>query len=284
MNRSVFAFSVAAFGCAALPVSAAITADGQYDADYGTILFTQDTPTGFGDNSDASTQFANGSEIDGVFATVQDGNLNLLVTGNLETNFNRLVLYFDSESGGQGTLAADTGGGFNDYSGIVFDTGFTADYGLILNGGNDPIEYFLDFADVGTSSTFLGGSGAGNTTISGSNGINVGVNQSNVLGVTDSATAGAGSVTTGLEFVIPLSVIGSPTDSISIAGFVAGGNFLSNQVIGGVGGAGNLGNDPVADFSQISGDQFVTVAVPEPASLALIGLGGALMLGRRRKA
>ncbi len=265
------------------PANAAVVIDGALGSDsYGGILFFQDTATGFGDNTDNSTNAANGSEIDGVYGVIDGGNLNILVTGNIETNFNRLVLYIDSIAGGQTTLNGGTGGGFNDYSGLVFDSGFSADFALILNGGGGPVEYYLDFGVVGSSSTFLGGSGVGSTTIAGSNGINVGIDQSNVSGVTGASIVGANLVTTGMEFAIPLSVIGSPTGDIRLAGFVAGGGFLSNQLIGGVGGAGNLGNSP--DLSSIAGNQFITITgpapVPEPISIALIGLGSMIMLFR----
>jgi len=264
--------------------AAAVVVDGTLGADtYGPILFTQDTQTGFGDNTDATVGMANGSEIDGVYGVVSGGNLNVLVTGNVQTNFNRLVLYIDSVAGGQTTLDATTGGPFDAYNGIIFDTGFGADYGLVLNGGNDPAEYFLDFGTIGTASDYLGTTGPGNTTLAGSNGVNVGINQSNILGVTDASVAGAGAVTTGLEFAIPLSVIGSPTGPIQLAGFIAGGDFLSNQVIGGVGGLDNLGTSP--DFSSIAGNQFVTVAIPEPSSFAIMLIGaGAATFYRRRKA
>jgi hypothetical protein len=283
MKKIMFAVLATVVGLSGTTASAAVVTDGSLGADtYGAILFTQDTPTGFGDNSDATANVANGSEIDGVYGVIDGGNLNVLVTGNAETNFNRLVLYIDSVTGGQTTLDGTTGGAFNDYSGTIFDTGFAADYGLILNGGGGPPNYFLDFGVIGSSSTFLGDSGAGNTMLAGSNGVNVGINQSNILGVTDSSAAGAGLVTTGLEFSIPLSVIGSPTGDIRLAGFIAGGGFVSNQVIGGVGGLGNVGNNP--DFSGIAGNQFVTIAaVPEPSSLALMVLGGGLVAARRRR-
>ena len=266
----------------------AVTLDGQLDTDYGTALFVQDTPTGFGDNTNAGAVAANGSEIDGLYAFNDGTNLNVLATGNLETNFNRLALFFDTGAGGQNVLDGSTtdtssgGGSLNDFNGITFDTGFEADYFLQYNGGNAPEEFFLDYADIGGTGIFLGGSTPGSPLVNGSNGINVTLDNSNIAGVTDTSAAGAAAVTTGVEFVIPLSELGNPTGDISLAGFISGGSFLSNQVIGGVGGAGNLGNNPVADFSAIAGDQFVTVPVPEPANLALVALGGAALLGRRR--
>lgn len=275
------------------PAASAQVIDGSVDASYGPALFVQDTPTGFGDNTNPDPLVAGGSEIDGVFANVSGGNLNLLVTGNVETNFNRLVLFVNSVAGGDnvvGTTTTASAGSLNDFNGLTFDTGFGADFFLVVNGGNNPnVEFFADFAQIGTSGSFIGQTTAGSQTATFSNGIQFGVDNSNVAGVTAGdapvpSVAGAGAVTTGLEFAIPLSVIGNPTGPIQVAGFISGGNFLSNQVIGGVGGAGNLGNNPLPDFSQIAGDQFVTVPndIPEPTSLAAIGLGSLALLRRRR--
>src|SRR6266480_1984049 len=75
--------------------------DGTKDVAYGAAVSVQDTATGFGDNTDATTNVANGSELDAAYFTISGGNLNLILTGNLETNFNRLYLIFDTVGGGQ---------------------------------------------------------------------------------------------------------------------------------------------------------------------------------------
>ena len=69
--------------------------------------------------------------------------------------------------------------------------------------------------------------------------------------------------------------------SVGVSVFISNdaGGFVSNQVLGGIGGADNLGNG--IDFNNIDGDQFFTV-VPAPASAALIGLGGLVATRRRR--
>ena len=78
----------------------------------------------------------------------------------------------------------------------------------------------------------------------------------------------AAAVATGFEFSIPLSVLGNPTDDIDVVAFISGGNFLSNQVSGdGANGVDNLGTASGVNFDTIGGDQFVTVAIPEPATL-----------------
>jgi hypothetical protein len=89
------------------------------------------------------------------------------------------------------------------------------------------------------------------------------VNNSNLLGVTDASTAGASSVTTGLEFSIRLDEAGwDGVSPIKIVAFINGQNhdFMSNQVLGGLPAAqGNLADPRVVDFSAIAGNQFITV-------------------------
>ena len=63
---------------------------------------------GFGDNTDPSPETANGSEINGLYATTDGDFLYLLVTGNLETNFTKLDIFFDIiPNRGQNTLIWD---------------------------------------------------------------------------------------------------------------------------------------------------------------------------------
>ena len=285
--------SIALAAAAALACSSAafgVEIDGDLEADYGTILFTQDTATGFGDNVDPSPERSvAGSEIDGVYATIFDDNLNILVTGNLESNFNKLFLFLDTGTGGQNTLSDDPAvnptsdfGILQTLGGLTFDDGFEADYFVNFRTGNDPIESFVNVGPLGQgeADAFDGGAGLLRTL---SNGAVATIDQSNIAGVTDTTTAGADAVTTGFEIAIPLSELGDPS-LVNIAGFISngGGDFLSNQVIGGLGGAGNLGAPGDVDFGDIAGQQFVTVVVPEPATgLAVLGLGGLTLLRRR---
>ncbi len=291
----------------ALPASAAITVDGVRDVDYGAPLAVQGVGTEFGNNTDASVDFADGSELNVAYGVVQGGNLHLFLAGNLQTNFNKLEIFVDSVSGGQNTLLGNNpdvdfnglnrmgeliggDGSFGpDGAGLTFDTGFDADYYLTATGGNDPIEHFASFAELltagGGTGSFIGG-GPGNL-ITGSNGILIGFDNSNTLGVGafgDPNDSDPATVTTGIEVLIPLSVIGNPTGDIRVSAFINGGghDFLSNQVLGAVD-SGNLGEPRSVDFNNITGDQFFTVVIPEPASLALIGLGGLMLMARRRK-
>ena len=132
--------------------------DGSLGSDnYGPALSVQNTNTGFGDGSileDAiQTQgiFGGGSEINQFFANIENGRLNMLVTGNLEENFNKLSFFFDTRAGGHNTLDGSTlptgvdgfccgglnttGGALQRMDGLTFDAGFEADYFLTVTHG-----------------------------------------------------------------------------------------------------------------------------------------------------
>lgn len=270
------------------------TIDGTVDGSYGAAIAVQDTATGFGDSNLGQIDYANGSELDGMFAYVGGGNLYLTLTGNLESNFNKLDIFIDSASGGQNTLRGDNPNvdfnGLNRMAGLTFDTGFAADYWLSTTGGGGPYGYYVNYAELLTSGGGTGGYVGSNNGQSGgalSGGTNPGIlaaiNNSNVAGVTSASAAGAGSVTTGMEFAISLAAIGSPVGEIRISAFINGGghDFVSNQVLGGAGGAGNLGDPANLNFNNVSGLQYA--AVPEPGTFAALGLGAVALLRRRRK-
>ncbi len=123
----------------------------------------------------APNQFlAYGSEFNGVFAKIEGGKLFVLVTGNLESSFNKASFFFDVAAGGQNRLRAasnvlfnyvgntegdlnalqnmggadtdfvlinpdDPAAGYTNTSGLKFDSDFAADYWFALgNGGNTP--------------------------------------------------------------------------------------------------------------------------------------------------
>ncbi len=150
--------------------SAVVTIDGNASvADGYTSLSVQNTSTQFGDGTSGDPINAGGgSEIDQIFAKVEGGRLYVVVAGNLETNFNKLEVFIDSEAGGLQTLdgsilpagvdgfccggapdgALQRMGGTSTGLGlekITFDTGFTADHYLTFTHGfetvrpNDPL-------------------------------------------------------------------------------------------------------------------------------------------------
>lgn len=283
--------------------------DGARDAVYGTPRAIQTVQTGFGDaNPDG------GSELDAAYARIQGGTLYLMLTGNLENNFNKLNIFIDSQAGGQNVLQNDANNGGNNpindgwagkHAGFTFDAGFTADYMLTLRNGNFGGDRFeIDFATIGggamafeaASNVFAGSLTGSNPMALMTSGIGVAHNRSNTGGVVggDQAAnqAAAAAVTTGIELAIPLAAIGSPMGEFRISAMINGSNhdYLSNQFLGGLTPPqGNVGGDGVGGFNgtvgminlnNFAGEQYFVV--PGPAGVALFALAGVAGLRRRR--
>ncbi len=94
-------------------------------------------------------------------------------------------------------------------------------------------------------------------------GVNLGWDNSNILGVDDATAATAATATKGFEFEIDMaSFFGATPQGVNIAAFITGGDggFISSQVLPGVNG-GNVGS-PNPDGATIG-----TVAVRVPRAL-----------------
>ncbi|HBO45225.1 MAG TPA: hypothetical protein DD670_15115 [Planctomycetaceae bacterium] len=292
----------------AVSARAVPTLDGVKDAGYGAAWAVQTVETGFGDNL---------NELNAAYAQIEGGTLYLMLTGQVQNNFNRLNLFFDSVPGGQNQVQPDgnfggtnpeNDGWANKYNGMTFDAGFAADYLIILRNGNNGGDRFdIDFAVVGgglgafqTAGNVFGGSLTGSNASALPNGIGVAYNNSNMAGIaggTDAADqAAALAATTGLELAIPLSVLGNPNpEDILVSAMINGSNhdYLSNQFLGGLAPPQvNVGGDGAGSFTgslagvnlnNLAGDQFFRVAVPEPASITLLALAGAIAATWRRR-
>jgi len=258
---------------------AQIVVDGTAEGLYGDPLAVQDTPTGFGDSFVGLVDFATGSEIDGIFAKIEGGNLYVVVSGNLESNFNKLELFIDTGVPGQNKLRGDNAdvdfnglnrmGDDGSGNGLTFDADFSPKYWFSVTGG-DNTTYNL-YANAAILEPGGGGYGAyAGTTTAASDGTlsggdnfqnyKVTINNSNAAGVTDFSIDGAGDVRTGVEFCIPLASLGNPS-SMKISAMVNGlfHDYLSNQVIAGVGGLSNLAEPRAVNFANIAGNQYVQI-------------------------
>ena len=298
IGTSAFVLAIAPFA------GAAPTLDGSKDAGYGSALAVQSVGTQFGNATAGNAVTANGSELDNAYGVVDSGNLYLFLGGNLESNFNKLEIFIDNVAGGQNQLRGDNPdvdfnglnrmGNNGTLPGLKFDSGFEADHYITVTNGNTGSgnQYFASYAPLATNGggtgVSLGGSAVGGTTITGSNGINIAANNSNTLGVNSFGNpndSDPSTVATGFELQIPLSVIGNPSGDIKVTAFINGGghDFASNQFLGGLpAGTANLGEPRSVDLSSIAGNQYFTVAVPEPASIGLLGVL-ALAATRRRR-
>ncbi len=271
--------------CVSVRLSQAVLVDGSIAGDnYGTPLAIQTVQTDFGDNNGVDK----GSELNAAYARTTSKKLSLALTGNLEDNFNKLVIFFDSRPGGQNVLDTDTAnfgtnpvidpspfpsdpGMFAKMSSVpgletTFDAGFFADFVLIVRHGFTGSENRMDVdygVLAGSSSQYLGvldpTAETSGTTGTGANTapIEVGFDNSNVDGIeagTGAASESAAtSVTTGIELEIDLEDLGLPAvgDEIKITAFINNSDhdFVSNQFLGGLpAGTGNLGSDGTGFF------------------------------------
>ncbi len=275
-----------------------ITIDGSKDAGYGAAVSVQTVQTQFGD-ADGTLS---GNELDAAYVSVDGGNLNLLLTGNLESNFNKFNIFIDSVAGGQNVIGPDTANGgvnpTNDgwaqkYNGFTFDTGFEPDFLVIArNGDFGGPRFDFDFNSIGNDSTnessidVFGGAFEGSATGVGASGLSVGFDNSNIAGIAGGTLAAdataAEAVNTGLELSIPLSALGNPAagSTIGISAQLINGdhNFLSNQFLGGLAAPqANLGSDGASNFdaagvgtidlNTFAGDQFFSITVPSTGKL-----------------
>ncbi|MDZ4658253.1 MAG: hypothetical protein SH868_11805 [Bythopirellula sp.] len=325
---------------------AQIAVDGTFvgdEADYGAARSVQNTNTGYGNSTNGDPKAATGgSEIDRVFATVRADRLYVLITGNLEANFNKLSVFIDSGPGGVNQIVGaslpalvdpyccgGSNGALQALNGLRFDTTFAADHFLAFSNGNHTYgspaitrwtlsAYYADLtqgaagdkSEIGFQWNHSGvepGLGIGEPIDQVNNGCTgpsdtncmppehefaepidtvndptnsrghrdflnevdllMAINNSNTQGVNAGSGAATGtpaSVLTGIEFSLPLSVLGNPTADIKIAAFIGSGNYgnVSNQLAGVGVLRSNLGGPSSVNLANITGNQFVTLPVP----------------------
>ena len=281
----------ALFAVIATPAFALPSVNGTLAGDsYGPAASVQAVETGFGDNF---------SELDAAYCTIEGGRLYLMLTGNLESNFNKLEIFIDSKAGGENVLTAMPGNDGTSFKllGFTFDPGFTADYHLIARRGNFGGDRFdLDFAQLGTPNcssygdVFAGASEGSGATGTGINAqpIEVAFHNSNVAGVAGGNAAAnqndALAVQTGLELSIDLADLGYSGSDIRVCVFVngSGHDYASNQFLGPLAPPqGNLGGDGAGGYNgtlallnlgNFAGNQFFSCSgQPVPAERSTWG-------------
>lgn len=126
---------------------------------------------------------------------------------------------------------------FDSHAGFTLDTGFAADYLIILrNGFTAGPQFDVNFNSVGntsaveSTSSIFGGSLTGSNASVGPSGLGVAFDNSNAAGVSDGTgaadQAAAAAVRPGIELAVPLVAIGNPGpgDCIKISAMINGSN------------------------------------------------------------
>lgn len=275
----------ALLACSGPALAAAV--DGRLDPEYGAALAVQTTNTSL--QYDAF-DFMGAAELDGAFGFVDGDTLHLLVGGTFNRFYSeplffprQLQLYIDAGDGGQNPLLGAANPSLGNYvnlqgmAGLAFDSEFTPDYWL--QGSRETFgSYYAWYAALpaggGGPGRFLGVSveGGDGSLASGTNpdGIRVSIDNSNTGGVSFGCAAGSGaSVTTGVEWAIPLAALGHPAGAIRVCALLAyanaGGGWLGNQVLGPVPpGTCGLGPASGVNFANVAGAQYFTIEQPTP--------------------
>jgi hypothetical protein len=228
--------------------------------------------TGFG-NQTSTGGFTGGSELNQLFVKASDTDdvLYLGVTGNLETNGNAILVFFDTVAGGQTVLTGlgelEGPGALKGMENDVLETGFAADYVLHVDtfAGNGFVSWYdLTGTPTRTYRGKIGLSNGDNTLEEGTaDGLVLAMDNTNVAGVTGDSAANAASATTGIEAAIPFSHLGISglphSQDLKIqAIIVSGGGFVSNQSLHPLAdGTGNPGNE--VNYETLPGTQTATV-------------------------
>lgn len=267
---------------------------------YGPPITLQTINTGFGASAGGDSN--NGSELDGAYGVINGSNVDIFLSGNYQNNGNHINIFLAGGGVGQAILNVPATATLQAMNGSAFSPGFQATYAYDANdyGGTEYCEEYtyagpatLAGGYIGsltqTSTGILpagvpsGGSYPAYATIAMDN-LNVNCQNAAAPG-TAANPAQTSAVSTGFEISIPLSQIGYTGGPIMALADINGGGdtYLSNQFLPGLPlGTQNLGT-PTFNFAATPG-QYFTIAVPEPASMGVIGGAIIMLCARRRRA
>lgn len=224
-------------------------------ANWGGSYAVQDTKTAFGDNE---------NELDQMFLDADSDNIYIGLSGNL-SDLNCLHVYIDTDPSDMnpgGTLSSDDGSCTQLVRAVVeammgntqFDAGFDPDFAISATVGKFPgqsdtqLVYACDMLQLDGSYANevlgIGAEGSGNGLLTGDQGVEIALDNSNTAGVVafdpnnpTSDPNAAMTATTGVELSIPRSLIGV-TGAQDIRLFA----FITNEATGGS--PGNICPDP----------------------------------------
>jgi hypothetical protein len=187
------------------------TLDGFRDPGYSAALASQGNFTGFGNATHGNVSTGGGSELDNLHAVIDPVSqaLVLFIGGNLEANGNTLDLFLDTSANGNNSLL--TGGVYgqgrlNNMAGLTFETGFTADFYIGLNGNGTDIYIDAGVVDNGGTGWYVGsvqGYGTPSGFTPGDGGaplITAAIDNSNIAGVSNSPPDPSPDFANGSEF------------------------------------------------------------------------------------
>lgn len=250
-------------------VNGVIVLDGMLDPALYSLVETQAINTAWGDNE---------NELNGAYMYVTNRRLYVMITGNVQANWNKLEIFFDTSDAVQTNVlnTSDDDNGWK-LDGLTFDTDFEPDYHAYFRRDGGAAYFSLIDLSTQSNSTYgslFSGEGSASTGIGTVNkyAMEVAYDNSNtggVIGDAGGSPAAAQHWTNslyGLEFSIDLRDLGDPQGNVKMA--VVFNNdardFLSNQMLGSLPPySGSLGNGGSTngtlssiDFSAIAGDQY----------------------------
>ena len=161
----------------------------------------------------------------------------------------------------------------------------------VANGGQGTAVVNSQFASVSSSGTIIGNNVGNSTTpasfIAGgtnSGAVNAGVaGNLNRLNIGANPTPANNNLFTNLRFLIPAGYSGSDTITTNIPNTSFA--FVANNTTGNATDAPTYTNRNFSSNTDtLTGPGAITVITPEPTSLAVLGIAGAGLLARRRKA
>jgi hypothetical protein len=269
----------AVMACASVDLTTATDFDAQFGvadgavnaADYGGALATQTCPTPYGDQTfdPEGVTRTGGSELDALYLDADELNLYVGITGNLQENGNKILVWIDSVAGGVHSVVWDgMGAGGNGVEGDVLpplasDTmtdalfDYVFQYNASGTAGSAPC--YIDMWDLNAQATSYRGfstmeTGNGDLNLGGAApnpwGMQLAVNNTNNDGVigcglfenpcwfdtSAQVEAQAATATSGSEIVIPLADIGldpcAAPDDIHVWVLLTGNDgWRSNQAL-----------------------------------------------------
>ncbi len=283
---------------------AEIAIDGAFVGDeavYGAALSVQNTNTQYGNASNGDPRIAlGGSEIDQIFARVVNGRLNVLITGNLESNFNKLNVFIDSVPGGMNQIVGSGlpqqvdpfccsgSGALQRFNGLRFDAGFEANHFLTFSNGNHQFGAGINIWTLSAYYADLTNGASGNKSEIGfqrfASGVEPGLGIGEPIDQLNNGCTGptdTNCLPPEHEFAEPVDLVNDPTNSRNHRNFLNDIDMLmaiNNSNTAGVnGGSGAATGDPQ---SVLTGVEFSLplVALGNPTGAikltAFIGNGG----------